>query len=105
MGQPNPILGWHPANGEFTTDPSGCVNEVQINGKRRFFRNIEIVAGEQNRCPSLTEGNRCAIHLGKMLLHRAWPLSPRHVTPFPDCSYSFREVWRRKISEPEVMPA
>lgn len=99
LGQPNPISGWDPRNGEFSSiSHSGVVNEVQVGGRRRFFMNIEIT-DEPYRCSMLTADNRCMIHVGKHLLSREWPLSPKQVTPFPECSYTFEILGQWKISE------
>lgn len=88
----NPILGWHPGNGElFPDDEAKVVTEIRIGEKRRFFNNIEIT-GEPERCSQLTDDNKCKKHIGKHLLSREWPMSPRQVEPFENCSYHFRVV-------------
>lgn len=101
FGQPNPIEGWHPGNGEFEIRRNlGIVNEISVNGKRRFFHALRVTQ-EVKPCAMLTNDNRCKIHTGKHLLSRAWPMSPAQVQPFSECTYHFEEVGRWKISELE----
>jgi Fe-S-cluster containining protein len=99
FGHMNPVLGWDSRNGEFTNPADGVVNDVEVNGKHRYFWNVEVTDEPYVACTMLSEDKRCKIHTGKHLLSRAWPMSPRHVTPFAECTYKFTEVARFKISE------
>jgi len=81
-----------------TAGPKGVVTELRVGDKRRFWENVR-VTDERFRCGMLTDSNRCRIHIGKHLFSRGWPMSPRHVKPFPECTYTFREISRSKISE------
>jgi Fe-S-cluster containining protein len=98
-----PITGWNPHNGATAPLQSGRFAEVRVGDKRRFFNNA-IITDEIVPCTMLTAEKRCAIHAGKHLLARAWPMTPDHVSAIPECSYSFREVGRWKISELEGAP-
>jgi hypothetical protein len=100
QGQLNPILGWDSRNGEFINARKGKITEVRVGGKSRYFYDITIT-DEPERCAMLTDDNRCRVHLGKRLLSRAWPITPDQVAAFKDCSYTFREIGRWKISEVE----
>jgi Fe-S-cluster containining protein len=101
-GQPKEVAeSWEGAgSGGAATTGTGVWNEVRVGATRRFFRVGEIDASTRQRCPHLTENNQCAIHLTKPLFHKAWPLSPRHVTALERCSYSFREVGRWPLQKP-----
>jgi hypothetical protein len=92
---------WQEAgNGGVTTTGKGVWNEIQIGGKRRFFQ-LQEVTPEAHRCNHLTEDKRCDIHFTKPLFHKVWPMAPSQVSPFERCSYSFREIDRRPITEPQ----
>lgn len=99
VGKTNPILGWDSRNGEFIHPGSGVVNEVEVNGKRRYFWNVVVTDEPYVACTMLSEDKRCKIHLGKHLLSRVWPMSPRQVTPFDKCTYTFTQICQFKISE------
>jgi hypothetical protein len=88
---PNPT-----AEGGSSTNAQGVWSEIQVGEKRRFFQ-VTNVQPDHMRCKHLLEDNRCDVHFTKPLLHKAWPMSPRQVTPFAECSYTFREVARRPI--------
>ena len=69
--------------------------EVEQNGNRRFMQNLEI-RPDEHVCLS-QEGNMCKLHAMKsseVPLCDVWPLSPSHVAPFKECSYSFEEIGR-----------
>jgi Fe-S-cluster containining protein len=104
IGKTNPILGWDNRNGEFINPASGVVNDLEINGKHRYFWNVRVTNEPYVACTMLSEDKRCKIHLGKHLLSRAWPMSPKQVTPFAECTYMFEEIGRWKISELEGAP-
>ncbi len=104
FGHANPIAGWNSANGELAPCADGISIEVKVGDKRRFFNNMRIETKDQPRCSHLTADNRCSTHIGKMLLHRTWPMTPSQVTPFPECTYTFTEVGRWKISELSGVP-
>ncbi|HLY26069.1 MAG TPA: hypothetical protein VKQ72_07005 [Aggregatilineales bacterium] len=86
------------ANGGPDTDGHGVWSEVQADTQRRFFKITQIVPGS-TPCEQLTEDKRCKIHDVKPLFHKSWPMSPRQVTPFERCSYSFRELARWPIAD------
>lgn len=92
------LPGWDGRNGATTTDRQGRETGVYINGRWRFFKSLEVTT-ESHRCSMLTANNRCIVHTGKRLISRAWPMAPEHVTPFPQCSYSFQEVGRWTVEE------
>lgn len=98
FGKANPVTGWDPRNGDLRLYQGGITNAVVVNGKWRYFRNVEIM-GEYQPCRRLTDDNKCKIHMGKHLLSRAWPMSPEQASEFPECSYSFREVERKTMDE------
>jgi hypothetical protein len=85
-------------NGGMDTDGHGVWSEVRKDNMRRFFKITAVTPGSQ-RCERLTEDNRCTIHATKPLFHKSWPMSPRQVTPFERCSYTFRELARWPIAE------
>lgn len=92
--------GWNAHNGysaamrspQSVLKDKRIVNEVQVNGKSRYFTDITIKLDPAVRCPMLSAENRCRIHVGKGLISRAWPMSPKQVDPYPECSYSFKIV-------------
>ena len=83
------------------TDKSGLWAEVNIEGRPRYMvKLIEIDTAEEHRCPKLSpDGGACMMHLEKARICSEWPFHPSHVTPFPHCSYSFREVARWPIED------
>lgn len=83
---------WNAGNGDRWMDAEeGIYTAVYWGEQWRFFRSLQIT-DEAHRCGSLTADNRCSVHLGKRLISRAWPMLPEHVTPFPECSFQFREI-------------
>lgn len=88
-----------PKNGGLGTDQKGVWFAIPVGeDKYRYFKMIGIEKSD-HRCAALTQDNRCSVHTGKPLLHRSWPMNPRQVTPFEQCSYTFRETARWSISK------
>lgn len=88
-----------PRNGQDATDSKGVWNEINNGDLRRLWQ-FEEIAPNAEACRDLTDDNKCGVHFDKARICSAWPLAPEHVAPFPDCSYTFTEAWRGKISEP-----
>lgn len=92
-------------NGGRYVDQEGVWNEVvNDKGERRYFKFTEINPNdpEHPACLHLQGSGHehaCAVHFDKNLLCRSWPMSPEHVTPFPECSYTFTEIGRWSMSE------
>ena len=85
-------------NGGDTTSGKGVWTELVFeNDMRRFWRIFEIDTVNLHPCSALLEGNRCAFHNHANNLCTEWPLAPEHVTPFPECSFTFKEVNRWPI--------
>jgi Fe-S-cluster containining protein len=82
----------------------GVWTEFRTGSTRRFFWGL-ITTDEAHRCPALTEDKRCSVHTGKSQICSVWPLTPKDIAPFPECSYQFREVSRQKISEVDFYAA
>jgi hypothetical protein len=82
-----------------STTGKGVWHEVRIGNKRRFFQ-VDRAEPNHKACSHLMEDMLCDVHLTKPLLHKSWPMSPRQVIPFDQCSYTFREVDRAEIVEP-----
>jgi hypothetical protein len=92
----------NPRNGGPTTDNQGVWTAVMNEqGQTRFFKITAIEDIPDHACGRLTDDNRCRIQTGKPRICTAWPISPSQVAPFGQCSYTFREIERWKISEPE----
>lgn len=98
------LRSWNPSNGVSQAHREGVVTEIRIGDKSRYYADL-VVTDKAERCPCLTSDKRCAVHTGKRRICTAWPMSPRHVEPFKECSYSFREIGRWKISEIETEAA
>lgn len=94
------VHGWNPRNGSLVPLRIGIETEVIVDGRRRYFSNITI-GKEPDVCSMLTADKRCKIHAGKALIASAWPMSPAQVEALPECSYTFEEIGRWKISELE----
>ena len=92
------LHGWNNRNGALVPARIGIDTEVVINGRHRYFANI-MIGTEPEICMYLGKDNRCRIHEGKALIASAWPMSPAHVAALPECSYTFEEIGRWKISE------
>lgn len=87
-------------NGGDTPGDSGKWQAVFINGHWRFWKLTGVEnLGLDRKCGMLTANNRCKIHMGKSLLSREWPMTPSHIEPFSECSYSFSELARWSIAE------
>ena len=79
------------------TDGKGVWNEVFYYGARRYVKitDNEGLYREEGPCGWLTRSNKC---LGRLfgdwsaILCMVWPLSPKHIEPFPNCGFSFVEV-------------
>jgi hypothetical protein len=80
-------------NGGSDTTGHDIWSEARVGDERRFFRIVDTQLNG-GRCRHLTEDMRCDIHFTKPLFHKSWPMSPRQVTPFERCSYTFRELAR-----------
>ena len=91
-------------NGGSDTNAHGSWTEVRIGNERRFFQILDPKPNSE-RCQHLTEDLRCDIHFTKPLFHKSWPMSPRQVTPFEQCSYTFREIKRWPLDGLEASPA
>jgi Fe-S-cluster containining protein len=90
-------------NGGPATSGKGVWSEIHVGGKRRFFQIADVDRNANHRCENLAEDNRCTIQQSKPLFHKAWPMSPRQVTPFELCSYSFREIARWPLEIPQTV--
>lgn len=92
--------GWDARNGGDRPGDSGRWQAVLIDGRWRFWKLLGVEnKGLEFKCGMLTDDKRCKIHTGKTLLSREWPMSPAHVTPFDECSYSFTEKARMSLDE------
>jgi len=84
------------------TDGKGIWNEAFYYGARRFIKITENGGKQKEPCKALTRSNKC---LGRLfgdwsgLLCMIWPLSPKHIEPFPHCGFTFVETGQRIISE------
>lgn len=79
----------------------GVWSEYSDSEQRRFI-SIKEINFNHEPCKMLVD-KKCAIHERKSLqelpLCKTWPIIPEHVEPFKDCSYSFKEIGRWKISD------
>jgi Fe-S-cluster containining protein len=103
----NDFSDWLPNNGGVISARVGIGVQVMINGKSRYFDNIQIIPNDPNHkpCGYLTADNRCRVHAGKNRLCAMWPMTPTHAAAFEECSYTFTEIGRWKISELEAQDA
>ncbi len=88
-----------------TTDWDGVWSEVAQGKIRRFAKLPDVSKSGDHICPAF-RFNGCTHHAKKSLrmkgdlaLCAAWPVIPEHVEAFDECSYTFNEVGRWKISE------
>ncbi len=88
-----------------TTDEKGIWSEFMQGRIRRYIRLLRVSRKGNHVCPSY-EFSGCVYHAekstrmrGKLALCAAWPVIPEHVAAFKECSYSFVEIGRWKISE------
>jgi hypothetical protein len=92
-------------NGVTRHDRTGTWHEITNDKETRRYIKVEAIdTSEENRhrCDSLRDYNGkgyCDHHFDKTLICEAWPMAPEHVTPFPQCSYSFEVTGEWKISE------
>ena len=94
------IKGWDHRNGGNAPGDTGRWQAVLIDGHWRFWRLTTVEdKGLAHKCVMLSDNNRCRIHAGKTLLSREWPMSPSHVEPFSECSYSFTEIGHWTVQE------
>lgn len=98
----DPFIGWSPRNGNRGRCAHAKVSTAVLinNNHWRYFDDIKI-GTEPEICGMLTADKRCKIHAGKALIASAWPMSPVHVEALSECSYTFEEIGRWKISELE----
>lgn len=81
--------------GGCSTDNKGVWTEVSRGNVRRYFMFHPVDTSIYSKCGMLTYDNKCLLHKkGKKLIQSGWPFSPKNVTPFPQCSYSFSEINR-----------
>lgn len=88
-----------------STDGEGIWAEVQKDKKRRYFQVTSVQETDKVNCSKLGENNQCTVHSGKPVLCEVWPVIPEQVTPFPECSYSFKEVRKWTISTQTMIEA
>lgn len=100
------LTTWNFGNGSPYMDyPTGVYTSVLIGGKWRYFRDLTVHTDEpQKKCRELTDDLKCRVHMGKRLISSAWPMLPRHVAPFSECSYEFTEIarWHWQSLPPEL---
>jgi hypothetical protein len=91
--------GFNSQAGGDTTNGKGNWNEFQWHGQRRFFGNVRTLDKEVSPCSEWQDG-RCAIHnADKPVICHQWPLSPRQIEPYPDCSYTFEKIEEYPLTE------
>ena len=91
--------GWR-ASGE-TTDRLGVWAEASPDGAPRYLIKLTKVEWPEGHvgCAGLDVNNKCSGHATKISICAYWPFHPSHVTPFPHCSYLFKEVARWPIDD------
>lgn len=94
----------HPQQGGKGVTDKGIWTEISRGHVRRFFQFLPVDPSVYSRCPMLGyDDHKCLLHeKGKVLVQSEWPFSPQNVTPFPTCSYSFREINRWAFEVPQV---
>lgn len=88
-----------PLNGGHTTNDQGIWQE--LSGRWRRFYQLDYIRPDAKPCPALTKDGRCRDYSNRNRLCQVWPLSPRHIAPFPSCGYFFKELNHWQIDEIE----
>jgi hypothetical protein len=61
-------------------------------GELRIYRRLLKYDPTGRVCPELA-GDRCGLHgAGKPMICQLWPIAPREIEPFAECSYSFVKI-------------
>lgn len=91
-----------PQQGGRGVDGSGVWSEIARGNVRRYFRFHPVDPSIYEKCSMLNYDNRCRLHEfgAKKLIQSGYPFTPLNITPFPTCSYSFREVRRWAFDVP-----
>lgn len=99
----SPLPDYH--EGGTTTDETGIWIEWASGDQRRFFKFKPVDTSQYEKCSMLNYDNRCRLHAyaAKKLIQSGWPFCSDNVSPFRECSYSFREI-NRFTFEPKDTP-
>lgn len=78
--------------GRYTSE-DGIWNEIQFDEQRRYFGNMRSLNKPHVEPCNQWKHECCAVHNeDKPVLCKQFPMSPRNIEAFPDCSYTFEKV-------------